>query len=296
MGMVRAFGVALVLVLAAVSCGDDSGEAGDATTTTAGVVDSVEAYFEALANPDSDQMVVAEQYAAPGSHADGYAVTIAEMYPADGYSWVGLFLPPSVSVTGEAAAECFPDPVDLYGWGSEPPPPPSEPAEPGEPFGGERCFDIDDTDVDDDGLLTGFTVDGNELIERLAPGGEPIESERVSFTLIGGYQDGIGTLHVVVEIANNSESRFIHQENRDPYVDPDGKQIDEIGFARVATASYDPATDHSLTTVTGPGVTDTVIAEFPSAAPGGTFTYGGALDDGKNTEVTVDIPITLVDG
>ena len=292
--------VMAVLVLVAAACGDDGGgEAAEATSTTAAAVqESVEPYFEALspeafATPDPAAWEAAQQCAAPGSHAETYAVIVAEMNTGS-FFYTGLVLGPTVAVTGEAVAECFPDPADLYGFG-EPPPPPSEPAEPGEPYGGERCFDIGDTTVDEDGLLAGFTVDGNELSERLALSGTPVESDGVSFTLIGGYQDGLGTLDVVVEVANNAESPFVlPQLHQGLYVDPDGKQIDSTGYS-VEPASLEDPPPESLGHPIQPGATATVVEVFPSAAPGGTYTVGGTLDDGTDTEVTVDIPIALTE-
>jgi len=295
MRRLRVLGVVVALVLVAAGCSDDGGgeAAGDTSTTTVAVQDSVEAYFDALAtsNPSEMQMA-AEQYAAPGSHAETYALTLAQMNQDTVYT--GLVITPTVTVTGEAVAECFPDPADITGFGSEPPPPPSEPAEPGEPYGGERCFDIGDTTVDEDGLLTGFTVDGNELTERLALGGEPVESEGVSFTLIGGYQDALGTLNVVVEVTNTTGSEFVFRSSRGLYVNPEGEQIDSIGFAGVGAFSPGEAGNLSYTMP----AEDTVVTieAFPSAAPGGTLTYGGTLDDGNDTEVTVDIPIALTEG
>lgn len=257
--------VAVALALGGCSGGDsvdtstdDSAPTGEQSTTTEpaatggeGAVD----YLEALASyspTEAEQML---DLAEPGTFAHDYAThqvaTIRAL--ADSGLTTGLEGAVTVSASGDEIEVCDPE---------------------------NECNDYGDFETDPDSdLLTDFTIDGNDLDDRLVLGdGAAVSQAGIDYTLISAYVAATsGALFVALDVTNNTDFPFDPSVYSATYVGADGRQIS--------------AADGAGPTTLQPGATATVVGIFDGADLGGAVQLEGFLDDPNFTITNHEIPV-----
>lgn len=234
----------LVATLVAASCGGDGDNGAGDTTRTPGASGTEalsvgESYARAFAREGDRSLEDMLALVSPGSVADLHArhtLALSEIQTASGETPETA----AVSLEGDTVV------VELTPTGGSP-----------------TRTEWSDFEIDDDGLLTGFMIDGVALEGRLVGSGEPTEVDGVGAHVVSGFQlVTSGRPIVIVEIANGSDAAYVVV--RATYRAPDG--------AELATGPSGDALG------VPPGGSNRVALLFDEADFGGSITLNGDLD------------------
>jgi len=130
--------------------------------------------------------------------------------------------------------------------------------------GSNPCANFSNFTTDTDRhLLTGFTVDGKSIAERLARGGDMVSGGGARFSLLGAYRSVKSEqLNVVVEVLNGPAKIDIAYTAT--YVAPDGRQVRDSGTSGPSEVQ--------------PSAKALVAIRFAGVAPGGRLILKASRD------------------
>jgi hypothetical protein len=195
--LIRVAAVALTTLLVLASCGDDEGTTDEEASGSAEAVEVGEEYVRALGGEDGRSFDDAIVLTAAGSVADGYA-RHTEAVNAIRVEAGEVPEAREVTVEGDTVVVTFTT-AD----------------------GSIIDTDWSDFEIDGEGLLTDFTIDGQSLDDRLVVGGEPVVTDDVAVTVVSAFELVTNDSPVVVvEIDNGSDRAYSPREI--DYVAPDG--------------------------------------------------------------------------
>lgn len=271
MTVVRRLQTLIVMIALTAGCsGSDNGPAvrtdgatpttnSPATSTSAAprrASDVAKRYFDAFATDRPQAMQAMLELSAPGSPAHLYArFQIASTQAETDQG--GPPEPPEVQLEGDVIRLCNPPTIQTRP-------------------GVERCSAFADfTALPGSNLLTGFTVNGKPIGDRLVQGGSTASAGGARFTLAVGYQSVQSEmLLLVVEVSNGPKKISIYGSEA-TYVAANGRQV----TATDSTGPFDVQ----------PSASASVVVGFANATPGGRLILGG-FDGTSAYEVT--LPLT----
>lgn len=139
----------------------------------------------------------------------------------------------------------------------------------------DTCTLLDGFTVNEAGQVVSYAVDGDALGDRILGPGEPVGTGSVSVTRTVAYINGDGTLAVVLDIRNGSQTPVSAYGFSSIHVGPNGRQSD----SSYTTLSSDVA----------PGATATDLLLFELADFGGRVQY--EIVDSSYNSTTLDVPV-----
>ncbi len=217
--------------------------------------DAARRYFEAFATSRPGDMQQMLDQAVPGSPAAVYAeIQIAF---ASALQQEGLTPDPSrLTVTTSGIQLCTDDGA-----------------------GGQDCTQFEALQTDG-GKLAAFTVDGIDIAERLAAGGQTARSGETTVELVGAYHSvQADSLVVALDVRNGTDQTVQLNPYTAEYVTRDGRQV-------TAADAFAPLDLRS-------GASAYVALVFPAQGVGGTV-YLTGFDDGFVEEFEWELPLTAM--
>ena len=126
----------------------------------------------------------------------------------------------------------------------------------------DPCSDFADFTTDPtSNLLTGFSVNGHAISERLIAGGATSAAGGAQFTLVVGYRSlQAGELALIIQVANGPDKVTVYGDSA-TYTGADGQQV----RSKEGLGPFDVQ----------PSATATLMIIFPDAAPGGRLVLEG---------------------
>lgn len=243
--------------------GNQAHVAGGATTATpdqtepedsgAPSEETVEAYFNALASRDPDDLADAMDLAVPGSYAEAmlkYYSSIMDAVFAAGYT--------VDDVAGrikeiDGGYRICDDPADS-----------------------DSCSELTDI-VGSSGLVSGFKIDGQDRTDKLVVGsGTPISAEALADVTLRGASEQTtpDRLNVVIDVKSGAQPVSINAYSA-TYRTPEGRQIEASSDSIVGSTDLQPDS------------TTTAVLVFPNAAIGGEVTLEVVDEDYETHQVTI---------
>jgi hypothetical protein len=223
----------------------------DAEADEGGVPAAVFAYMAAFKSRDATAMEQMRPFASPGSPADldaSYWIQWARAFPQE---------PPEDDVealTDGTVKACRSQPDES-----------------------QDCAIYSDFQLDADGRLQSFSIDGLTIEGRLAGTGDPVVADGVTATLSAAYRSGQGSVWVFVDLVNDRDTGIVVAGDVSPYVAPDGGlTMPAEGVQRGPTIP--------------PHGTGTVLLKFDSSEIGGSLEVKVLTDD-PDTEIVLPVPV-----
>jgi len=215
-----------------------------------GVPTAVFAYMAAFKSRDATAMEQMRAFASPGSPADLYAsyqIQRARAFPQEP--------PDDVEARTDGTVKACTS----------------------QPNGSQDCAIYSDFQLDADGRLQSFSIDGLTIEGRLAGTGDPVVADGVTATLSAAYRSGQGSVWVFVDLVNDRNAGIVVAGDASPYVTPDGGQtMPAEGVERGPTIP--------------PHETGTVVLRFDSSEIGGSLDLKVLTDD-AGTEIVLPVPV-----
>jgi hypothetical protein len=252
-------GVVFATVVLGAGCAGDDGSDDVATTSTqmpSLLPEGVGRYVEMLGQRQPGGMEQMLQLSAEGSPAHLYA-----RHHIASRRLMGGGAAATVEVSGERARSC--------GGMVE-----------GDGRATDACLDLTGFDVDDEGLVVDFDVNGTPVGGRIVAGDPAGVSHDagVTVTVDTALRTTAGTLVASLQVANLEGHYLDLVDDQWAYAPPDGAVVDEPAEL-VGRAADVP-----------PGATSGVLAVFDQAALGGTLTFVARAVEGEEIRVEVPVP------
>jgi hypothetical protein len=102
------------------------------------------------------------------------------------------------------------------------------------------CSTLEQFEVDADGLITTFNIEGFAIADRVVAGGPPVRVEGISVAAASGYRSGASdSLTIVITVTNSTDSDFELFPFAGSYQAPVGPAVSVINSWGTATVAPD---------------------------------------------------------